>query len=168
VDLAQILKDLNGGKRVHGSRYFHVDTIRSQNLHFFGWLQEVVRQAAVDPSFDLVRIDPAAPLVSFLSYPDFRSDPHPALRQSTLIRIRDWSVRKTSYSVSTNRPILHRKETFLASTDRDYVRFRALTYSEESAGLLGGSNKIGYERAWKALLEAKGYRILDHELLRTR
>lgn len=47
--------------------------------------------------------------VSFLSYPTFMEDPHPALRHAVTIDLVTGRVRHTDYAGNHNWPILHRK-----------------------------------------------------------
>ena len=50
--------------------------------------------------------------VSYLSYPDFDRDPHPGLHKSVNVCLQSFKVRARHYD--DNRPILHRKELFVA------------------------------------------------------
>jgi DNA phosphorothioation-associated putative methyltransferase len=165
VDLRTQLSLLKGGKRVRGSVYIHMDSVTAQNSELAAWLFGIARRAGATPHFNIVRINPSKCQISFLNYPDFRSRAHPALMGSTAVNYEKWTVRRKDYSRSTNRPILHRKETFLKATDADFERFRSLTQAEESAGLLSQVNKIGYENEWARLLKSGAYRVDDHELI---
>jgi DNA phosphorothioation-associated putative methyltransferase len=156
---------LMGGKRVRGSIYLHIDTIRAQNADLANWLKTIAERAKANLGFNIVRIHSRKLEVSFLYYPGFRLDAHPSLLHSTSVAYEKWTVHHRDYSRSLNRPILHRKETFLATTDPDFKRFRSLTQAEESAGLLDEGEKIGYEHAWSQLLETMRYRIVEHELV---
>jgi DNA phosphorothioation-associated putative methyltransferase len=114
--------------------------------------------------------------VSFLWYPDFDSDPHPALTASIHVplafspwadsvhgpRVKDPSER--TYAGSANPPILHRKEEFVASDHPLRGKFAALTRAEERAGLL--SKTPGFKRQWRERLKKAGYRIWGHRLRR--
>jgi len=70
----------------------------------------------------------------------------------------------TDFSGRENRPILHRKESFVPSDHPDAAKFKALSDAEAQAGLLGGKEFIGYQKQWDALLASKGLKIKDHEL----
>jgi hypothetical protein len=67
------------------------------------------------------------------------------------------------YSASANPPILHRKETFVASDYPHYEKFRALTEAEEKADLLSQTN-IGSRETWNQLLKLRGYAVTGHAL----
>ena len=51
--------------------------------------------------------------VSYLVYPDFETDPHPALLRSVKLSLRTREIDCLEYAASTNPPVLHRKEAFL-------------------------------------------------------
>ena len=51
--------------------------------------------------------------VSYLVYPDFDADPHPALLRSIKLSLRTRELDCHDYASSANPPVLHRKETFL-------------------------------------------------------
>jgi hypothetical protein len=63
--------------------------------------------------FNLIKFRTDELKLSFLSYPDFFNDPHPALRKAITIDLVKGKSRHTDYAENINPPILHRKETFL-------------------------------------------------------
>src|SRR6185312_15026610 len=89
--------------------------------------------------------------VSFLCYPDFQVDAHPALRHAVTIDLVTGRARHTDYANNLNPPILHRKETFLCERHPDRAKFEALTRSEEGAGLYEHSATIGFKLNWERL-----------------
>lgn len=64
---------------------------------------------------NVVKLHREIPQVSYLGYPDFDSDPHPALAGSLLVHLQSFRVSYRDYSTSENPPILHRKEEFIMS-----------------------------------------------------
>ena len=62
---------------------------------------------------NLIKLHTNEPIVSYLSYPDFESDPHPQLAEATTVHLQTFRVRERHYRRSKNPPILHRKELFL-------------------------------------------------------
>ena len=104
--------------------------------------------------------------LSFLSYPDFESDPHPALRHAITIDLAMGKARHTDYAGNANPPILHRKEAFLPAGHPLWATFRALTEAEEAAGLYQETATIGFRLNWEKLLADKGLEIQGHSLRR--
>ena len=51
--------------------------------------------------------------ISYLSYPDFDTDPHPALVRSVKLCMRTRQLESQAFGQGGNPPVLHRKETFL-------------------------------------------------------
>jgi DNA phosphorothioation-associated putative methyltransferase len=107
------------------------------------------------------------PKVSYLFYPDFDTDPHPALQASMQADLQGLRVDYRDYSTSTNPPILHRKETFIAPTHPLYQKFARLTKQEEKWGLLSETNTIGTREGWQRRLVEKQVLVQGHKLKRT-
>ena len=62
---------------------------------------------------NLIKIHRRSGKLSYLSYPDFETDPHPALCRCVRLSLRTRQLECCDYAQSSNPPILHRKETFL-------------------------------------------------------
>ena len=103
--------------------------------------------------------------VSFLSYPRFDRDPHPAIESSLTIDLPKLRGTWKEWSGQSNRPILHRKEEFLDPSDGRYERFRRLTRSEERAGLYDQPHTIGRQEVWNDLLLKRGLSYRGHRLV---
>ncbi len=104
--------------------------------------------------------------VSYLVYPDFETDPHPALVRSVKLSLRTREIECFDYSGAANPPALHRKETFLTADHPLYARFARLTAQEEKRGLLDDSATIGTRDGWQARLSAAGFALRGHRLVR--
>ena len=115
---------------------------------------------------NLVKLHTGEPKVSYLSYPDFDSDPHPALASSMTVHLQTFRVRERDYTTSQNPPILHRKETFLASDHPLHAKFARLTRQEELKDLYEAPAYIGTRRGWDELLAEKGFVLRGHRLFR--
>ena len=104
------------------------------------------------------------PQVSFLIYPYFDRDPHPALQGSLVARLPELRTSYKDFSRSDNPPILHRKETFVPEDYPGREKFARLTRQEEQAGLLDRSG-IGRREQWYTLLRDYGYQLRGHRLV---
>jgi DNA phosphorothioation-associated putative methyltransferase len=116
------------------------------------------------PEFNLLKWGTRELKLSFLSYPTFRDEAHPALQEAVSIDLASGQVRRVSYAGRSNPPILHRKETFLPEGHPDILTYRRLTEAEEAAGLYEDTTTIGFQRNWEKLLQAKGLAIQGHRL----
>ena len=114
---------------------------------------------------NLIKLHLAQPKVSYLSYPEFDRDPHPALAWSLSIHLQTFRVRARDYQSSPNRPILHRKELFVAPDYPKRGKFARLTRVEASKGLYEDTSRIGFEDGWHELLSQKGLYLKGHRLL---
>lgn len=117
---------------------------------------------------NIVKLFRGEPKISYLSYPDFESDPHPALSASLSVNLQTFRVRTKSFIEFRNPPILHRKETFLAVDHPLRSKFERLTVAEEAHGLYHDTSVIGTRDGWRQVLQAKGLQLRGHRLVRAR
>lgn len=102
--------------------------------------------------------------LSYLTYPDFDDDPHPALAHSVQVDLATGQVWSRSYADTQNPPVLHRKEAFITPAYQHYAKFHYLTRQQEALGLLDNSREIGFTDAWAQRLIQRGIEIHDHAL----
>lgn len=112
----------------------------------------------------LVKFSLSKPQVIYLFYPDFDTDPHPALQSSIQVNLNTLTATTRDYSTTDNPPILHRKETFVAPDYPHYATFSHLTQQEEVLGLLDDSRSIGLRNAWEQRLTSRRLEIHNHAL----
>jgi DNA phosphorothioation-associated putative methyltransferase len=115
---------------------------------------------------NIIKIHRRSGKLSYLVYPDFDTDPHPALLRSVRVNLRTRHIESNDYSQSANPPILHRKETFLPQDHPLREEFARLTEQEEKHGLLDQPSTIGTREGWKRRLEEKGFALQGHRLVR--
>ena len=115
---------------------------------------------------NLVKLHRVSGKVAYLSYPDFETDPHPALLRSVKLNWRTRELDCWDYLSSDNPPILHRKETFLPAEHPLREKFARLTRREEQHGLLEETATIGTRNGWNARLAACGFQLRGHRLVR--
>ena len=115
---------------------------------------------------NLIKLHTDEPMVSYLSYPEFESDPHPALAEATTVHLQTFRVRERRYGASKNPPILHRKELFVLPDHPLSGKFSRLTRHEESKGLLDDNSRIGTQYGWEQRLQDCGLALKGHRLVR--
>jgi DNA phosphorothioation-associated putative methyltransferase len=115
---------------------------------------------------NLVKIHRRSGKLSYLVYPDFDDDPHPALLRCVRLNLRSRQIEWYDYSQSANPPVLHRKETFLGPDDPRRAKFSRLTAQEEKHGLLGDASAIGTRDGWARRLAERGFCLKGHRLVR--
>lgn len=120
---------------------------------------------AVDGA-NLVKLYRREPKISYLSYPDFESAPHPELAFSLNVDLREFRLKRRRFEGQPNPPILHRKECFVADDHPRRATFERLTKAEEAAGLLDETDRIGLKRGWEALLAARGVTLRGYRLIK--
>ncbi|MBW4580231.1 MAG: hypothetical protein KME42_11750 [Tildeniella nuda ZEHNDER 1965/U140] len=112
----------------------------------------------------LIKFTTAQPKISYLFYPDFEIDPHPALEQSIQVDLSTGQVSSRDYRDTDNPPVLHRKETFIAPSHPHYNEFAELTRQQDRLGLLTNSREIGTRFGWQQRLAAHHVELHGHRL----
>ena len=87
--------------------------------------------------------------------------------RSVKLSLRTREIDCLEYQASTNPPILHRKEAFLAADHPLHAKFARLTEQEEKHGLLYDNATIGTRQGWQAELAAANLHLKGHRLCRT-
>jgi DNA phosphorothioation-associated putative methyltransferase len=117
---------------------------------------------------NVIKIHRRSGKLSYLDYPDFETDPHPALLRCVKLSLRTRQLECFDYSQSANPPVLHRKEAFLKADHPLYDKFARLTRQEERHGLLDSTATIGTRDGWEARLREAGCRLRGHRLVKWR
>jgi DNA phosphorothioation-associated putative methyltransferase len=154
------------GKKTPEALYVHItalDRLPASLRVFEGCARAYIGRVEGANIIKLARLEPR---ISYLSYPAFEDDPHPALAQSLSVHLQTFRVRTRNYSDFRNPPILHRKEVFLPAEHPLRAKFARLTAAEESKGLLAEGARIGTRTQWEQTLAAKGLALRGHRLVR--
>jgi DNA phosphorothioation-associated putative methyltransferase len=104
--------------------------------------------------------------LSYLVYPAFDTDPHPALLRCIRLSLRTRQLECYDYAGSANPPVLHRKESFLHPDDPRHATFARLTCQEERHGLLDDPGGIGTRVGWTRRLRERGFALKGHRLVK--
>jgi DNA phosphorothioation-associated putative methyltransferase len=128
---------------------------------------ELRKRLEIGGGFNLLKFHTASPKISFLAYPHFETDPHPALTESVVVDLVTGKTRRDDYRGRANPPVLHRKETFLPPEHPLHLKFAKLTRAEEAAGLLADTARIGFRLNWERALAERGLGFKGHRLVAT-
>jgi hypothetical protein len=165
-DYKRRVEQLSFGKKLPTAAYVFRDGRTSLGEALDGLVSQVVVAFQIGPEFNVLKFRTDELKVSFLSYPDFFDEAHPALRKAVTIDLRSGKARVSDYRGNLNPPILHRKESFLPTDHPKWAEFEALTRAEEKAGLYEKTETIGFKLNWERLLAEKGV-VIDGHTLRT-
>jgi DNA phosphorothioation-associated putative methyltransferase len=160
------------GKLLPDALYVHVSALESLDPLLQEYESEAREIASCPKGITLVKFNLEKPSISYLLYPEFDSDPHPALQSSIQVNLQSREVNYRDYGEAGNPFILHRKETFVASDYPHYQQFAALTRQEEALGLLDNPRAIGTRLAWEERLAQfkvafQGHTLIHRSLLNT-
>jgi DNA phosphorothioation-associated putative methyltransferase len=152
------------GKHTPSALYVHVSAIAE--------LDPLLRIYESCASRTIGRVDGATlikyhidkPQISYLFYPEFDSDPHPALKASINVNLQSLYITHRDYADRANPPILHRKENFVTANYPLYKEFAQLTQQEQQLGLLKHKSDIGTRVGWEKCLAAHGVKINGHQV----
>ncbi len=153
------------GKLLPDDLYVHRDAVES--LEPLLRIYEGCGQAYLGEveGANLIKIHRRTGKLSYLVYPGFDTDPHPALSRCVKLNLRTRQIECFEYGKSENPPILHRKETFLTADHPLHGKFARLTALEEKAGLLTETSRIGTREGWERRLAEKGLALKGHRLV---
>ena len=163
--IINLCQQSNVGKKLPNALYIHISTIAFLSPQ----LQECDRQARLllpkSIQFTIIKFNYEQPKISYLFYPDFDNEPHPALHQSIQVDLKAQTVQQRDYYNSLNPPILHRKETFVNSDYPHYQLFAQLTKQEEAIGLFHETRTIGTRKGWEQRLHEYNVELKDHQVI---
>jgi DNA phosphorothioation-associated putative methyltransferase len=153
------------GKCTHEALYIHIDALA--DLPPLLRVYEGCARAYVGSveGANILKLHHQKPQVSYLSYPNFETDPHPALRESLKVRFTGLQIEYRDYRENQNPFILHRKEAFLPPDHPLRPKFERLTKQEEAGGLFENSRIIGTRDGWNEVLAGHGLRLRGHRLI---
>ena len=161
------MKSFPSGKKIGPHIYYHVEVIESLEPKQRAQIEVAFEIAQVVPRerINVIKLSLLAESVSLLEYANFFDDAFPVLANFWTVDIVNRTFRYRTYADSLNPPVLHRKELLLRQDHPQNNRFRALTVSAEQIGLFDDPNRIGFKRAWEALLAQRGYKVVGHDLV---
>ena len=151
------------GKQLPTALYVHISAIDSLEII----LQEYEKKAKLTEKIEgatIIKFATDRPTISYLFYPDFDSDPHPALTLSIVVNLDTEKVSYWNYKNQKNPPILHRKESFITLDYPQYETFSHLTNMEEELDLLSLNVPIGTKEQWEKRLNRKRIIFEGHYL----
>jgi len=140
------------GKLLPDALYVHISALQALDPLLQAYESEARQIASSPEAITVVKFSTAKPTISYLFYPDFDSDPHPALQASLQVNLQTREVNYRDYGDADNSFILHRKETFVTTDYPHYQQFAALTRQEKALGLLENPRAIGTRLAWEERL----------------
>ena len=115
---------------------------------------------------NVIKIHRRSGKLSYLIYPNFDSEPHPPLLRCVKLNLRSRQIECYDYAQTTNPPILHRKDSFLAPDHPLREKFARLTAQEEKYGLLDDASGIGTREGWVRRIAERGFALKGHRLVK--
>jgi DNA phosphorothioation-associated putative methyltransferase len=153
------------GKKLSNSLWVHISAIEALDPLLRLYEGCASRTIGRPEEANVIKFHCRKPKISYLVYPDFDADPHPALQTSMQVDLRDLHVSYRDYDPNDNPPVLHQKDLLVMSDYPSYEKFAKLSRQEEDWGLFDDWEKIRDRRGWLKCLEdhcaeLKGYRVV--------
>jgi DNA phosphorothioation-associated putative methyltransferase len=153
------------GKKLSNSLWVHVSAIEALDPLLRLYEGCASRTISRPNEANVIKFHFRKPKISYLVYPEFDTDPHPALYTSMQVDLRDLHVSYRDYDPDDNPPVLHQKDLLVMSDYPLYEKFAKLSRQEKDWGLLGDWEKIRDRRGWQKCLEdhcaeLKGHRVV--------
>ncbi|OCR02786.1 DNA phosphorothioation-associated methyltransferase [Oscillatoriales cyanobacterium USR001] len=162
----QLCQNSKIGKKLPTALYVHNTALKALSPELKLYESNASQKLDCAEKATLIKFYTHQPKISYLFYPDFDIDPHPALQASIQVNLETGEIKYQDYSKSENPPILHRKETFVTPDYPHYQKFAQLTKSEELLGLLNYTSRIGTRQGWFQVLQEKSIKIKsDHSVI---
>jgi DNA phosphorothioation-associated putative methyltransferase len=153
------------GKKLPNSLWVHVSAIDRLDPLLRLYEGCASRTIGRPQEATVIKFHHRKPKITYLFYPDFDADPHPALHTSMEIDLRDLHVHYRDYDPHDNPPVLHQKDLLVAADYPLYEKFAKLSRQEADWGLLEDWKAISDQRGWLRCLEEhcaelKGHRVV--------
>lgn len=155
------------GKKTPTAIYVHKSIVEELSAPLRTIISRLGKKTSSQISWNILKLFLSEPKISFLDYPDFDTESYPALSRSLLVDLEEGSFKARTYEGMVNRPILHRKELFVAETYPHYSVFSEITREGEDAGLYENTSDIGFSETWNFHIRQKGYTLVDGRLFRS-
>ena len=112
----------------------------------------------------VVKFHVQKPQITYLFYPGFDQEPHPALHTSMAVGLRDLHVGYRDYDPD-NPPLLHQKDQLVTEDYPGYAKFAKLSHQECKWGLLEDVKAIFDRRGWEQCLAEHGAALRGHRVV---
>jgi DNA phosphorothioation-associated putative methyltransferase len=165
VDISPICQQSKIGKKLPAALYVHISAINHLDRQLQDYEEQARALLPLEYTFTLIKFSYDQPKISYLLYPDFDSDAHPALHTSIQVNLELGTTQQRDYSTSNNPPILHRKKTFVTVNYPKYQEFAELTRQEEMIALLKDTSTICTRNGWQQWLQDLNVKIEGHQVI---
>ncbi|MEB3336589.1 MAG: DNA phosphorothioation-associated putative methyltransferase, partial [Leptolyngbyaceae bacterium] len=153
------------GKELSNSLWVHVSAIEALDPLLRLYEGCASRTIGRPEEANVIKFHLRQPKISYLVYPNFDSDPHPALQTSMQIDLRDLHVSYRDYDTDDNPPVLHQKELLVMPDYSLYEKFAKLSRQEADWGLLEDWKRISDRRGWQQCLENHCAELQGHRVI---
>ncbi|MDY7014931.1 MAG: DNA phosphorothioation-associated putative methyltransferase [Cyanobacteriota bacterium] len=164
-NIADICQASSVGKKLPNSFSVHISVLETLDPLLRLYEGCASRTFGRLDSVTIVKFHFDRPQISYLYYPHFDDEPHPALYTRMHVNLQDLNVVRQEYD-RKNPPLLHEKNLFVLPDYPNADKFAKLTQQEKDWGLLDDRASIRLRRGWLQCLEEHCAMLQNHRLLR--
>ena len=162
--IANLCKASDVGKQLNGAIAVHISALEK--------LPPLLRlyEGCASRNFyrlenaNIVKLYYSKPKITYLVYPEFDTQAHPALQATMEVDLHNLSVTYHDISDETNPLILHQKDALVAPDYPSYKKFVRLTKKEQKTGLLKNRDAVRRLHGWLRCLRENEVIIEGHKL----
>lgn len=153
------------GKKLPNSLWVHVSALEALDPLLRLYEGCASRTIGRPQEANVIKFHCRKPKISYLVYPEFDADPHPALCTIMQVDLRDLHVSYRDYDLDDNPPVLHQKDLLVMPDYPLYMKFAKLSRQEADWGLLEDWEKIRDQRGWQKCLEDHCAELKGHRMV---
>ncbi len=163
-NIARAAEESSVGKKLTNSLIIHISALEQLDPLLRLYEGCASRTIGRLEDVNVIKFHTSKPQISYLHYPNFDDDPHPLLKTSMRISLRNLRVYYRDYDLQKDTPILHQKDLLVTEDYPDHQKFAKLTAQENNWDLLSNWQQIRSYGGWQTCLEEhcaelKGHRV---------
>lgn len=162
--IANLCKNSTIGKQLNGAIAVHISALEKLPALLRLYEGCASRNFYRLENANIVKLYYSKPKITYLVYPDFDTNAHPALKATMEVDLHNLSVTYHDISDETNPLILHHKDALVAPDYPSYQKFVRLTKKEQKSGLLDNREAIRRLHGWLRCLKEHELIIEGHKL----
>lgn len=163
-NIARAADESSIGKRLTNSLLIHISALEQLDPLLRLYEGCASRTIGRLEDVNVIKFHTSKAQISYLHYSNFDDDPHPLLKTSMRISLRNLRVSYRDYQLQDDTPILHQKDLLVTEDYPNHQKFTKLTAQENNWDLLSNWQQIRSYGGWQTWLEEhcaelKGHRV---------
>ena len=163
-NIARAANESSVGKKLTNSLLVHISALEQLDPLLRLYEGCASRTIGRLEDVNVIKFHTNKPQISYLHYLNFDKDPHPLLKTSMRISLRNLQVSYRDYQLQDDTPILHQKDMLVTEDYPVYQKFAKLTAQENNWNLLNNWQQIRSYGGWQTWLEEHCAELRGHRV----